>query len=99
MAPFIFVVETLSLFATADQKITLVGRIPLPETHPGAIGGIKCSVKLVTGDERVLVVPPAAIVKEGGKSYCHVRTDAGTHEKREVKVTSPRLSRRKCVRA
>ena len=79
-------VDTISLFASSDQKVTLLGTIRLPEPSPGAIGGIACSVKLRTGMEDVLVVPAGAIVKDGDKSYCHLKTADGTYERREVVV-------------
>jgi len=79
-------VETVSLFATGDQKLTLLGKIRLPEPTPGAIGGINCKVSLKTGTEDVLTVPEDAIHKDDEKVWCLVKQPDGQALPMEVKV-------------
>jgi HlyD family secretion protein len=85
-------VNRISMFATNDQKVTLLGRIRLEKPSPGAIGGVAGSVKLETGLEQVLVVPEAAVQKgvellgvsiEKDKDYCRVK---GQDAHRQVKL-------------
>jgi len=79
-------VETVSLFATGDQKLTLLGKIRLPAPTPGAIGGINCKVSLKTGTEDVLTVPEDAIHKDDEKVWCLVKQPDGQALPMEVKV-------------